>query len=117
MSYINAHLTDSDLVLKAAGLIAASAAATPKLSVGAYPVRGDLVIEVTALEIASNDEAYTLVLQGSPDSDFGTAGNIKELCALHLGAKETKLTDSDLDDAIGTFVVPLSPISFGSVAA
>lgn len=114
MSLPNGHVLDSSLSLKAAGLVAASAAGSI-INVGAFPIRADVVVDVTALEIASNDESYWIVIQGSPDSDFGTAGNIVELGAIHLGAKEIKLTDSDADDATGQFVFPVSNERNGTV--
>lgn len=94
---------DATQALQDAGLVASSAAGTRILDLGpGIGVRaGCVVIDVSALEIASNDEAYTIHVQGSPDAAFGTAGNVVELASLHLGAKETKLSDSDRDDATG----------------
>ena len=69
-------------------------------------IMGDLLLEVSALDIASNDEIYDLVLQFSSDSDFGTAGNIQDGVSISLGAKEVKRTDSDKDDAVGRFILP-----------
>lgn len=100
------YMYDTLLVLKAAGLIAASAAVATIVDTGGGHFGGDVVIDVSALEIASNDEIYDIVLQGSPDAAFGTAGNIKELAAISLSAKEVKRTDSDLDDDVGRFIVP-----------
>lgn len=99
MSYRN-YPYSSAAQLKAAGLVASSEAGSLIVDVGSGYVEGVLIVDVTAIEIASNDEAYTIVLQGSPDADFGTAANIVELMAIHMGAKETKLTDCDRDDAI-----------------
>ena len=101
------HYTlDDNLKMQTAGLVAASAAGTSIRDVGAGFVAGDLLIDVTALEIASNDEKYDIILQGSPDAAFGTAGNIQELMAISLSAKELKASDSDKDDATGRYVVP-----------
>jgi len=103
---------DSDLELKDAGLVAASAAATVNgsaqiLDLGDALMQGMVVIEVSAIEIASNDEAYTIVAQFSSDADFGTAGNIHDMCQMHLGAKETKLSDCDKDDEAGRYLLPV----------
>ena len=103
-----AHTYDTETDLKAAGLVAASAAGSIIVDLGTGEARGDLVLEVSALEIASNDESYTIVLQGSPDAAFGTAGNIQDLVSVNLAAKEVKATDSDKDDATGRVIVPFS---------
>lgn len=94
--------------LKAAGLVASSEAGSLIVDLGPGFVEGVLILDVSALEIASNDEAYTIILQGSPDADFGTAANIVELMAVHLGAKETKLSDCDRDDSTGRLDKPCS---------
>jgi hypothetical protein len=110
------YLLDDNLRMKAAALVAASAASSDILDLGANSfTTGDVLIDVTALEIASNDEAYTIVVQGSPDAAFGTAGNIHELCALHLGAKETKLTDCDKDDVVGRYVLPMRNKAYDTI--
>jgi hypothetical protein len=101
------YMYDTLLVLKAAGLIAASAAVATIVDTGGTGhFSGEIVIDVSALEIASNDEIYDIVLQGSPDAAFGTAGNIQELAAISLSAKEVKRTDSDKDDVIGRYIMP-----------
>lgn len=98
---------DADLEFKDAGLIDTSAAAqvdsaAKYVDVGTGNFKGCMIVDVSALEIADNDEAYTIVIQGSPDTSF-TAATSVELSALHLGAKETKLTDTDKDDTIGRY--------------
>lgn len=55
---------DSDLQLKAAGLLAASTDGTI-LDLGDGLVDGYLVIDLTACEIGSGDEKYTISLEGS----------------------------------------------------
>src|SRR5688572_9089225 len=108
-----AHTYDAELSLKVSAAVAASAAGTLILDLGVGETRGDLVVEVTAMDITSNDELYDIILQGSPDAAFGTAGNIQDLMAFNLSAKELKRTDSDKDDVIGRYVIPVSN-RFGS---
>jgi len=101
---------DSDLEFKDAGLVATSAAAEVDSSaqivdVGTGLFKGCMILEVTALEIASDDEIYDIVIQGSSDSDFGTAANIRELAAINLSAKEAKRTDCDEDDSTGRYKI------------
>lgn len=99
---------DSDLEFKDAGLVAASAAATVDgaakiVDVGIGLFRGCMIMDVSALEIADNDEVYDIVIQGSSDSDFGTDTNIVELAAINLSAAEVKRTDCNKDDSTGRF--------------
>lgn len=100
------YVTDSLGQLKAAGLVAASAAGSLILDVGDAFMDGLVVIDVTALEIASNDETYTIVLQGSNTASFGTATDIAELCAITIGDKVPKVTDADFDDVVGRYFLP-----------
>ena len=104
----NFTLDDSGFTLKAAGLIAASAAVATIADLGAGYVEGNVVIDVTALEIADNDELYDIVVQLSSDSDFGTDTNIVEKCALSLSAAEVKRTDANKDDIIGRHILPFN---------
>lgn len=65
MSNLYSQFTyDADLSLKAAGLIAASTDGTI-LDLGAGFVEGDIVIDVSAIEVASGNEIYTFSLEGS----------------------------------------------------
>lgn len=102
------RIYDSGLTLKAAAAVTSSAAGSLIIDAGAGKVMGDLVVDVTAIDIASNDESYYIILQGSPDAAFGTAGNIQDLVMMHLGPKELKISDSDKDDVIGTYRVPFT---------
>lgn len=100
---------DSELEFKDAGLVAASAAAqvdsaAQVINVGTGRFRGTMILDVSALEIASNDEIYDIVIQGSPDEAF-TAAGVVELAAFNLSAKEVKRTDSDKDDATGRYKI------------
>ncbi len=63
---------DEALELKDAGLVAASAAATVDssakiLDLGSGFVEGNIVLEVTALDIDGNNELYDIVAQLSSD--------------------------------------------------
>lgn len=98
---------DTSAQLQDAGLVASSAAGTRVLDLGpGIGIRaGVVVIDVSAIEIASNDEAYTIHVQGGVDSAM-TAATSVELASLTLGAKEIKLSDSDRDDATGRRLLP-----------
>ena len=80
---------DSALVMKDAGLVAASAAATVSsaakvIDLGSGLVEADVFIDVTACEVASRDESYRIAVQVSSTSDF--SDDIYELESLQLGA-------------------------------
>ena len=102
------YLYDADLALKTAGLIAASAAVATVVDVGSATAffKGEVVIDVTALEIASNDEIYDIVLQGSTVAAFATDTAIEELCSITLSAAEVKRTDSNSDSTTGRYIMP-----------
>lgn len=95
---------DATMQLKDAGLIAASAAAqvasaAKVLDVGAAPFFGVAVIDASAIEIGSNDEAFTIVIQGSNTADFsGTAA--VDLAAMRVGSAGGKGT-GEAADAVG----------------
>jgi hypothetical protein len=98
---------DADLEFKDAGLVGSSAAAqvdsaAQVIDVGTGHFKGCMIIDVSALEIADNDEIYDIVIQGSPDTDF-TDTTMVELCALNLSAAEVKRTDCNKDDTTGRY--------------
>lgn len=80
---------DANLVLKDAGLVAASGAATVSsvakvLDLGSGVVEADVVVDVTACEVASRDESYRIAIQISDTSDF--SDDIYEIENIQLGA-------------------------------
>ncbi len=104
---------DAELELKDAGLVATSGAATVGgeakiLDLGSGFIEGDIVIDVSALEIESNTEIYDIIAQLSSDEDFGTDTNIVERCQLNLSAAEVKRSDANADDAIGRYILPFN---------
>jgi len=107
---------DSTLVLKDAGLVAASAAGTvdsaAKIAdVGGGRVNAVLTIDVTAIEIASNDELYAVAIQGSTSSTF--ASGIEELAVLNLGAAEVLAGDGD--STVGRYELPFNNEKAGTI--
>lgn len=64
MSPYSSYTFDTALVLKAAGLLAASADGTI-LDLGSGFVEGDVVIDLSACEIATGDEIYTVSIEAS----------------------------------------------------
>jgi len=87
-SQIRSYTYDSSQVLKAAGLVAASAASATILNVGDALFEGVAVVDVTAIEVATTDELYTLIIQGSTSPTF--ASDIENLVSLNLGASAAR---------------------------
>ena len=76
---IRSYTYDSSLVLKAAGLVAADAAGSLIVNVGDATFKGVAVIDVTAIETASTDEQYRIVVQGSTSATFASSFAVCEL--------------------------------------
>ena len=68
MSQYSHYTYDNALALKAAGLLATTTSGTI-LDLGGGFVEGDVVIDLTACEIATGDEIYTIALEGSNVAD------------------------------------------------
>jgi hypothetical protein len=107
---------DADLEMKDAGLIAADAAwgvggTARVLDVGTGRFCGKCVLDVSAMEIASGDERYTFIIQGSSSPTF--ASDIVILAALPVGDGSTIGTafggsGVDVDDLAGRYVLPFT---------
>lgn len=108
-----AYTFDANLQLKDAGLIAADGAwqvssANQIIDVGAGRFEGRCVIDISALEIASGDERYNLIIQGSTSATF--ASGIVILAMLPVGDGSTIATafggsGVDADDAAGRYEI------------
>jgi hypothetical protein len=99
---------DAELEFKDAGLIAADAAATVDsvakiVDLGEGLVEADMIIDVTAVEIASNDERYDVCVQLSDSASF--ASGIVNAAIYAFGALET-LIGTDTDSTVGRYVLP-----------
>jgi hypothetical protein len=102
---------DNDLLLKDAGLIAASAACTVDsvaqiLDLGTGASEGDIVVDVTACEVLSDDEKYQIGVQISSEDDFSS--DVYEVATLNLGSAGTALGDNipgDTDMGIGRYII------------
>lgn len=98
---------DSTLQLKDAGLVAATAVATVSAAATSYDVgaaayqKGRVIVDVSAIETASNTEIYTIQVEGSNASDFGSG--VFVLGAIRLGALEITLASAD--SATGRYVI------------
>lgn len=97
---------DNALLLKAAGAVAASADGTLIVDVGNGLVDAAFVVDVSAIEVDSADELYTIYVEGSPDANFGTAGNIAVVGMMKLGAA-TPMAPQGFADTVGRYMVPV----------
>lgn len=106
------NFTQDDLLeLKDAGLVASSAAATVSgeaqvLDLGEGYVEGNILIDITALEIDSSNEIYDIVAQVSSSSTFATDTLIFDRCSMTFADDSPKRTDSNSVDTTGRYVLP-----------
>ena len=110
------RLFDAATQLKDAYLVASSeasqvSAANQIVDVGLGWVRFDHVIDVSAIEIATGDELYSIYVEGSTSPTF--ASDIADLCVIELGAAGAKRGDQDVADTVGRYVVPGSNVRHG----
>jgi hypothetical protein len=107
---------DKATELKDAGLVAATAVATVAsvakiLDLGAGVVKGHVVLDVTAVEVATGDESYRVEIQGSNSSTF--ASGIVILAMVHMG--DSSVTFESADSGTGRFIVPVRNEKNGTV--
>ena len=98
---------DINLLLKDAGLVASSAAATVSssakvLDLGTGEVAGDIIIDASAVEVATGDEIYTICAEVSSSSTF--ASDIYRVAQLAIG--DTVPLGGDVDMVEGRYVLP-----------
>lgn len=117
----HSYTVDADTQLKDAGLVAASAAGTVAaaarvLDFGRVDVngveniafsRGDVILDVSAMEFDTGDETYYLVYELSDDASGGGAGfaagdNVVARAMVLLGDTATVLAGLNMDDMGGT---------------
>lgn len=89
---------DTATQLKDAGLVAASAAAQVGgsdaiLDMGAARVDARAIIDISAVEVATGDEKYVIIAQGSNSASF--ASGVVNLGALPLGDSSVSLESAD----------------------
>lgn len=125
---------DTALEMKDAGLVAASApaqvdAAAKVIDVGALTVgwnapmgpnnrigpsfSANLQVDVSAIEVASDDEIYDIVVQGSNTAAFADDTDIVDLCQISLGSAGGKRSDCNRADTTGRYIQPFHNIHAG----
>lgn len=103
---------DADLLFKDAGLVAADAAGTVSsaakvVDVGTGRFEGKMIIDITAIEVASGDEGYRIMVQGSNDSGFSSGVEV-ELASRLFG--DSSVTLGDVDDVVGRYELHFSNV-------
>lgn len=101
MSLYSNKTYDHATLLKAAGLVAASAAGSVILDLGDGLMDADAVIDITALEVATGDEIYTVSIEGS--NVAGMASGSVELAKMSFG---NNAAPADADTDVGRHVLP-----------
>ena len=94
-------LYDDALSLKDAGAVTTTTTEATILDLGAGLVDGYLVLDVSAVEVASTDEKYTVHLEGSNVAAM-SSGSVT-LANIPLG---NETAPADADTATGRFTVP-----------
>lgn len=120
-----AHQFDINLLMKDAGLIAADGATAVSsvakiLDTGSAVAEyhADLVVDVTAIEIATGDEHYEIVVQGSSSSTFASA--VTCLSSLRIGDGSALATllgaaGVTVDDSTGRYILPFRNEKNGTI--
>jgi hypothetical protein len=103
-------MLDTKLILKAAGLVAASANGTG-IEVGEGKFNARMVIDVSVIEIATGDEKYVLHLVGGDDSDFT---NSTSLGSIEVGGATSGI-EGNVDSTPGRFEIPVSNVKAGVI--
>lgn len=105
--------------LKDSGSVTADAAAqvggvAKILDLGDSRMDGRVIVDISAIEVASNNEEYIIQTQFSDVSDFDTGSEVIVVGAcLHVGALE--LTKATADTAVGRYELPFTNELNGTV--
>lgn len=101
---------DDSLSLKDAGLVATTTTEATILDLGDGLVDGYLVIDVSAVEVASTDEIYLVCLEGSNVAAM-SSGSVC-LSQIEMG---NATAPADADTSTGRFIVPFRNEQNGTI--
>lgn len=113
--FLSNRVFDTLLTLKPSGTLTASSslqatggAAGTILDVGAGFVEGQVIINVSALNVGAGLGYEIFVTGAETDSTLATDTNIEELCqSTMIGDQAARRTDANkVDDAIGIYIMP-----------
>lgn len=94
---------DDALELKAAADVTSTAAGSLIIDLGAGVFDGFMVLDVSALEVASTDEKYNIVLEGSNVAAMDS-GSVVVAAAPQMGNSSAP---ADADSAVGRHAIPV----------
>lgn len=94
---------DADLLLKASGAVT-STAASSILNLGDARWDGRVIVDVSALDVASGDESYELRVQLSDSATF--ASGIQTVAAFKFG--DSTVTGGSADTVVGRYELGFS---------
>lgn len=98
---------DNALLIRAlAAAITSTETGSVILDLGDGLVDADLVVDFSAMDATTGDEAYHFMLEGSPDAAFGTAGNIMVVAQLLVGGATATAPNGAADAASGRLLIP-----------
>ncbi len=100
---------DALLQFKDAGLVAASAAAEVSsvakiVDTGGGYFEGTMLLDATAVEVASGDEVYNIHIQGSSSATF--ASGLASIVKFEMG--DAAVIQSDADVGAGRYKIPFN---------
>jgi hypothetical protein len=108
-SYLNLfsqRTYDAQMLLRVAATVAATDTGTLIVNLdGVGMLDGNLVLDITAMKVSALDEFYQVILQGSPDANFGTPANITVLATQRLGSA-AGAAPLGTSDTPGRYLVP-----------
>lgn len=109
------YIVDTLLLLHDGTIVAADGASTATLDLGTGEVRGDVVIDVSAVEVASGDELYNVVLELSNSATHASGVVAAQAMAFgNVGVANTLLANASADTGTGRFVLPFSNVYAGT---
>jgi len=88
-------------------------ASVSSINLGTARVRGEMVVDVSALDVGTGDESYKVVLLGGTEAGF-SSGKEEELAVVALGGASTKEGDQ-VDVAPLRLTVPFDTHRAGQI--
>lgn len=109
-------IVDTSLRLHGGGLIAADGVGSDGiLDLGAGEVTGLVVIDATAVEVATGDEHYTVMIELSSSATF--ASDVHPVQAIGLGNNgiaDSLLDNASADRGVGRYTLPFNNVVNGT---
>lgn len=105
---LTGYIYDADLELEdGLAAIIADGEGSAIVDLGAsVHVTGDIVVDVSAIDLVTGDEQYTIIAELSDDS--GHASGIEPMGALLLGGVTASLGNRDVASTVGRYILPFN---------